>query len=63
MHSLTCGATCLMLLIVGGTIYSVNLGDCRAILSKKGRVVELSLDHTPDRQDEKERIEKNGGFV
>jgi len=40
-------------MILGGTIFSINLGDCRAILSRKGRVVELSLDHAPDRPDEK----------
>ena len=57
MNSLTCGATCQIILILGGIIYSINLGDCRAILSRKGSVVELSIDHAPDRPDERQRIE------
>lgn len=40
-----------------------NAGDSRAIASVGGKAVELSRDHKPDDQVEKDRIEKAGGFV
>lgn len=44
--------------------YAVNLGDCRAVLCRRGgAVIRLTSDHKPDRPDEKARIEKAGGFV
>merc|ERR1712004_455450 len=49
--------------IVGGWIWCANLGDSRAVLSRDGRALALSLDHKPDRDDEAERIESAGGFV
>ncbi|EGZ28102.1 hypothetical protein PHYSODRAFT_463946, partial [Phytophthora sojae] len=43
--------------------YTVNLGDCRAVLCRGGHAVPLTSDHKPSRPDEKKRIEKAGGFV
>ncbi|XP_054544196.1 protein phosphatase 1K, mitochondrial isoform X1 [Talpa occidentalis] len=40
-----------------------SVGDSRAILCRKGKAVKLTIDHTPERKDEKERIKKCGGFV
>lgn len=40
-----------------------NAGDCRAVLGKRGKAVELSKDHKPDSSSEKLRIEKLGGVV
>lgn len=40
-----------------------NAGDCRAVLGKRGRAVELSKDHKPNSPDERARIEKLGGAV
>ncbi|KAG7382744.1 hypothetical protein PHYPSEUDO_004380 [Phytophthora pseudosyringae] len=45
------------------TFYTVNVGDCRAIICRGGRAFALTSDHKPDRPDEKQRIEKAGGFV
>lgn len=53
-----------MILVTPDKIYCSNAGDSRAVMkSKVGEVVELSHDHKPDNQEEKERIEKAGGFV
>jgi hypothetical protein len=38
-----------------------NLGDSRAVLSRAGRAIDLSSDHTPRDADERERIEAAGG--
>lgn len=40
-----------------------SVGDSRAVLCRKGRVHKLSKDHTPDREDERRRIQSCGGFV
>ncbi|RLN88456.1 hypothetical protein BBJ28_00008987 [Nothophytophthora sp. Chile5] len=47
----------------GLTFYTVNLGDCRAVLCRGGRAVPLTSDHKPDRPDERQRIEQAGGYV
>mmetsp|Transcript_16152 Transcript_16152/g.34940 ORF Transcript_16152/g.34940 Transcript_16152/m.34940 type:complete len:656 (+) Transcript_16152:203-2170(+) len=57
------GSAAVVACVVGGWIWCANLGDSRAVLSRDGRAVELSLDHKPDRQDEAQRIESAGGFV
>ncbi|KAL9669063.1 hypothetical protein QQ045_006604 [Rhodiola kirilowii] len=38
-----------------------NAGDCRAVLGKRGRAVELSRDHIPNAASERLRIDKLGG--
>jgi len=40
-----------------------NAGDCRAVLGKRGRAVELSRDHKPSCTVERLRIENLGGTV
>ena len=32
-----------------------SVGDSRAMLCRKGKALKLTVDHTPDRKDEKER--------
>jgi len=44
-------------------LYTINLGDSRAILSRDGTVVSLSTDIKPTNPQEMERIESRGGKV
>lgn len=49
-------------------IYVANAGDSRAVLAKKtsdGKYVAIAMseDHKPENEEERNRIEKAGGFV
>ena len=44
-------------------LYVANIGDCRAVLSRDGKVVALSRDHKASDKKEKERVKKAGGEV
>ncbi|KAJ0968999.1 hypothetical protein J5N97_021876 [Dioscorea zingiberensis] len=57
------GTTALTTLIFGRSMLIANAGDCRAVLGKRGRAIELSRDHKPNCNSEKLRIEKLGGSV
>eukprot|EP00924_Labyrinthula_sp_SR-Ha-C_P002500 maker-scaffold_16-snap-gene-6.32-mRNA-1 protein AED:0.14 eAED:0.14 QI:413/0.5/0.66/1/1/1/3/75/294 len=45
------------------TLYTANVGDTRIILARGKESVRLSYDHSCNDQQEKERIEKAGGFI
>ena len=45
------------------TMLIANAGDCRAVMGKRGRAIELSKDHKPNSIFERLRIEKLGGVV
>lgn len=45
------------------SFYTINLGDSRAVLCRGGHAIPLTSDHKPDRPDERQRIQKAGGFV
>ncbi|CAH1437112.1 unnamed protein product [Lactuca virosa] len=57
------GTTALTVLILGRNMIIANAGDCRAVLGKRGRAIELSVDHKPSCTSEKMRIEKLGGVI
>ncbi|PKI75783.1 hypothetical protein CRG98_003826 [Punica granatum] len=57
------GTTVLTVLIFGRTMLVANAGDCRAVLGKRGKAIELSKDHKPDSSSERLRIERLGGVV
>ncbi|CAH8308663.1 unnamed protein product [Eruca vesicaria subsp. sativa] len=57
------GTTALTALILDKTMLIANAGDSRAVLSKRGRAIELSKDHKPNSTSEKLRIEKLGGVI
>jgi serine/threonine protein phosphatase PrpC len=44
-------------------IYVANAGDSRCIMSRNGKAVEMSIDHKPTNQEEKDRIDKAGSEV
>lgn len=59
------GTTALMTFVVEDQLYIANLGDCRAVLSRKNSpsVVRLSEDHKPNLESERVRVESLGGKV
>ncbi len=57
------GCAAVICLIVGNTLITANVGDCRAILSKDGKAMLLSVDQKPYNPKEKKRIEEAGGKV
>ena len=42
---------------------TANIGDCRVVLGKFGKAVDLTIDHHPNNKDERLRIERMGGRV
>lgn len=59
----TSGSTGLAACVIGGKLYIANAGDCRAVLSRKGKAIDLSIDQKPSSVGEMERIKNAGGFV
>lgn len=57
------GTTALTVLVCGNSLVVANAGDCRAVLSRKGKAVDLSNDQKPSSPAERARIEAAGGFV
>lgn len=57
------GTTALIALVFERTMLIANAGDCRAVLGKRGRAIELSKDHKPNCSSERLRIEKLGGII
>ncbi|KAL0288072.1 UNVERIFIED_CONTAM: putative protein phosphatase 2C 13 [Sesamum calycinum] len=58
-----CGTTALTALVLGRHLLIANAGDCRAVLCRKGDAVQLSQDHRPSCQVERQRVENLGGTV
>lgn len=60
----SCGSVALCALIIGEKLIIANLGDSRALLLRKNwEIQQLSTEHTPEKPEECERIEKLGGYV
>lgn len=57
------GCAAVVVLIVGEYIIVANVGDCRAVLSKGGKAINLTVDHKPENPIEKDRIHKSGGTI
>lgn len=58
-----CGCTANVALIHKNTLYVANAGDSRSLLCRNNISYEMSFDHKPDNWEEKERIEKAGGYI
>tara|TARA_B110000208_G_C11737439_1_gene418639 strand:- start:731 stop:1540 length:810 start_codon:yes stop_codon:yes gene_type:complete len=58
------GSTALIIILFKNFLYTINLGDCRAIICVKDNFpLQISKDHKPNAYDEKIRIEKLGGSI
>ena len=62
------GTTAVSLFITKDSLHTANVGDSRCLLIEhdtqgKTSVKALTVDHTPDREDEIKRIEAHGGVV
>ncbi|POM66075.1 Hypothetical protein PHPALM_18124 [Phytophthora palmivora] len=57
------GSTAVGVLLFEDVLYSLNVGDSRAVLCRGGEVVELTRDHKPNDPQERARIESLGGRV
>lgn len=44
-----CGATAVVVLIMGNKLVCANVGDARAVLCRNGKALDLSLDHKASR--------------
>ncbi|XP_010249924.1 PREDICTED: probable protein phosphatase 2C 57 isoform X2 [Nelumbo nucifera] len=61
--ALASGTTALAVLVLGRSLLVANAGDCRAVLCRRGKAIEMSRDHKPICIHERKRIEALGGYV
>ncbi|CAH1429843.1 unnamed protein product [Lactuca virosa] len=57
------GSTAVVSILTKEYIFVANCGDSRAVLCRNTRAIPLSVDHKPDREDERARIESRGGRI
>ncbi|XP_066362066.1 protein phosphatase 2C 50-like [Miscanthus floridulus] len=57
------GSTAVVAVVCSSHVVVANCGDSRVVLCRGKEPVELSIDHKPDRKDERARIEALGGKV
>ncbi|CAG9860828.1 unnamed protein product [Phyllotreta striolata] len=57
------GCTAVVALLKGNELYVANAGDSRCIVCRKGKAIDMSIDHKPEDELERERIVKAGGKV
>ncbi|KAI6680124.1 hypothetical protein NL676_034005 [Syzygium grande] len=61
--ALASGTTALAAIVMGRSLIVANAGDCRAVLCRRGRAIEMSRDHKPVCTKEKKRIVASGGYI
>ncbi|XP_060527784.1 probable protein phosphatase CG10417 [Cylas formicarius] len=57
------GCTAVIALLRGSELYVANAGDSRCVVCRNGKAVEMSFDHKPEDEPERDRIVKAGGKV
>jgi protein phosphatase 1L len=63
-YNIKAGSTLLLSLVHNGRFTIANIGDSAAMLLKQnGKMLKLTDEQTPDRDDEYNRIVRNNGFV
>ena len=58
-----CGAVVSTCVLLGNMLYCINVGDSRAVICRKGRAINMSLDHKSTRKSEIRRVKSLGGFI
>ncbi|KAK4401120.1 putative protein phosphatase 2C 60 [Sesamum angolense] len=59
----TSGSTACVAIVRENRLVVANAGDSRCVISRKGQAYNLSRDHKPDLEVERDRILKAGGFI
>ncbi|PNH12797.1 putative protein phosphatase 2C 59 [Tetrabaena socialis] len=62
-HGRDDGCTAVTAVLVGTRLLVANVGDSRAVLSRGGKALAMSIDHKPNVKEERARIEGAGGVV
>ena len=57
------GTTALAVAVMGSRLVVANAGDSRAVLCRDGQAQDLTVDHKPSSERERQRIEAAGGIV
>lgn len=57
------GSTALICIINDKYLNIINLGDCRCIICNNNKPIQITVDHKPNKPDEKKRIEKLDGEI
>lgn len=57
------GCTANVVFIKGDEIFCANAGDSRCVLASEGKAIDLSEDHKPDNEIERNRIIKSGSEI
>jgi Serine/threonine protein phosphatase len=57
------GCTACVALLVKNELYVANAGDSRCVLLSKGQAIAMSEDHKPELDQERDRIQKAGGYI
>ncbi len=57
------GCTAVVALLRGRDLFVANAGDSRCVVCREGKAVDMSVDHKPEDELEKNRINKAGGRV
>ncbi|XP_078599728.1 protein phosphatase 1G-like isoform X2 [Branchiostoma floridae x Branchiostoma japonicum] len=57
------GTTAVVALLSQEKLYVGNAGDSRCVLCRAGRAIDMSIDHKPEDEEERDRILKAGGKV
>ncbi|CAH1154102.1 unnamed protein product [Phaedon cochleariae] len=57
------GCTAVVALLKGNELYVANAGDSRCIVCRNGNAIDMSFDHKPEDDPERDRIVKAGGKV
>ncbi|XP_031378260.1 probable protein phosphatase 2C 57 [Punica granatum] len=61
--ALASGTIALAVTVMRRLLVVANAGDCRAVLCRRGKAIEMSMDHKPICVKERKRIGAFGGYV